>query len=452
MRHRLSAVDASFLTLETPQTHMHIGAVMVFEGPPPDIDLLRRQFLARMPAVPRFRQKLAIPPLGTHRPVWTDDPHFNIEYHVRHTGLPRPGGMRELSLLTARLFSQQLDRAKPLWECSLVEGLDDDRFAVITKTHHAMVDGVSGIDISTVIFDLAPTEEVAPPVEPWTPEAEPGALSLAGGAVRDRVAEPVGLMRGALNAALHPRRTISEGREVVEGLGEVLWAGLNAAPETPLNVEIGPHRRVRFVRAPLADYKAIKNALGGTVNDVILAQVAGALRAFFSHRGVRPEGLEPRALVPVSVRGTGASGALGNQITVMRAPLPVYVPDAAERLRVVREHMGNLKESKQALGARSLTQLAGFAPPTVLAQAARVNFSTRLFNLIVTNVPGPQFPLYLLGRELAEVYPVAFLPRDHAVAIAVMSYNGTVGIGLLGDAMEEAFAELVAAAERPPSA
>jgi WS/DGAT/MGAT family acyltransferase len=251
--------------------------------------------------------------------------------------------------------------------------------------------------------------------------------------VRALVKTPFSLAGRALGAVQHPGETVERVREAAEGLGEVVWAGMNPAPDVPLNVEIGPHRRVRWVQSRLADFKEIKNGLGGTVNDAVLTVVAGALRRWLQDRGVRTDGLELRALVPVSIRSQDERGALGNRIAAMRGPLPVYVDDPVERLGVVRESMGQLKESKQALGAEVIAGLTDFAPPTLLAQASRLNFSTRLFNLIVTNVPGPQFPLYLLGREMQEIVPIAFLPENHALAVAIMSYNGKVDFGLLAD-------------------
>jgi diacylglycerol O-acyltransferase len=268
-------------------------------------------------------------------------------------------------------------------------------------------------------------------------------------------------LRGALHAAgaaRDPGAALHAAREAAEGLGEIVWAGLNPAPDTPLNVAIGPHRRYRVVRGDLQDFKAVKNAFGGTVNDVVLAVVSGALRDWLRLRGIRTEGLELRALVPVSIRGSEDRGALGNRIAAMRGPLPVYIEDPVERLRAVRSTMDGLKESKQAVGAEVLANVQNFAPPTVLAQASRLNFSTRLFNLIVTNVPGPQFPLYMRGRELLDVFPIAFLPENHALAVAIMSYNGGMNFGLLGDydamhdidavaeGIEASIAELVALA------
>jgi diacylglycerol O-acyltransferase len=431
---RLTAIDASFLHQEGPASHMHVGALALFEGPPPPFTEVLDALRGRLHLVPRYRQKLSVPPAGTGRPLWVDDPSFDIEYHVRHTALPRPGSEEQLLLLAGRIFSQQLDRSKPLWEMWMVEGLHDGRFALITKTHHALIDGIAGVDIAQVIFDLGPVPtEVPHPDEAWQPQPEPSPSEvLAAGAL--------GLLRtGARTAAAaaalaaRPGDALRSARVALEGIGEVAWAGLNPAPETPLNVEIGPHRRFSVVRHDLADFKAVKNAFGGTVNDVVLTVVSGALRGWLQSRGVRTEGLELRALVPVSIRAQDDRGTLGNRIAAMRGPLPVYIEDPVARLRTVKASMDGLKDSKQAVGAEVLASVQNFAPPTILAQASRINFSTRLFNLIVTNVPGPQFPLYLRGRELLDVFPVAFLPKDHALAIAIMSYNGQMNFGLLGD-------------------
>jgi WS/DGAT/MGAT family acyltransferase len=431
---RLTAVDASFLAQEVENAHMHVGAVLLFEGPPPDYDAFCNQIRGRLHLVPRYRQKLAFPPLETGRPLWVDDQNFNLQYHVRHTALPSPGSEEQLRALAARVHSQRLDRSKPLWETWLVQGLEENRFALISKTHHALVDGVAGVDLATVLFDAQPVPPEAPHEgEPWVPQPEPSAAQLAARGIRGLVRTPFELGGKALGAAARPQRSLEVAREAIEGVGEVAWAGLNPAPGTPLNVPIGPHRRFVFVRNELSDFKLVKDALGGTVNDVVLTVVAGALRRWLRTRGVRTEGLELRALVPVSIRTTDQRHQLGNQIAAMRGPLPVYVEDPVARLAVVREAMDGLKDSKQALGAEMLAGLQGFAPPTILAQASRINFSTRLFNLIVTNVPGPQFPLYVLGRELLDLFPVAFLPRDHALAIAIMSYNGGIDFGLLGD-------------------
>ena len=436
---RLTSIDASFLANETSTSHMHIGGVTIFEGPPPSYDDLLAHIDSRLHLVPRYRQKLATPPVETGRPFWVDDPQFNLGYHLRHSALPAPGDEDQLRRMAARVFSQQLDRTKPLWELWLVEGLKKKRFALITKTHHALVDGISGVDIATVLFDVKPVPEATSAPREWIPSPEPSPASLAARGVEGAVKAPFGIARRVGRVASSPSATLGSVQQAAEGIGEVAWEFANPAPEVPLNAPIGPHRRYVWVRGDLAELKRIKTALGGTVNDVVLTTVAGALRRWLRARGTRTEGLELRALVPVSIRAEDARGQLGNQIAAVRGPLPVYVEDPVARLRTVREAMDGVKASKKALGAEMITKLNDFAPPTLLAQASRINFSTRLFNLIVTNVPGPQIPLYVLGRELLDIFPVAFLPENHALAIAIMSYNGKIDFGLLGDydAMED---------------
>jgi diacylglycerol O-acyltransferase len=456
---RLTAIDASFLAQEGPVSHMHIGALVVAEGPAPAyadlLDAIRR----RLHMVPRYRQRLIFPPASTGRPLWTDDTDFNLEYHVRHTALPAPGSHEQLQNLCARVFSQQLDRSKPLWEMWLVEGLDDGSFGLLTKAHHAMIDGIAGVDLATVLFDLGPEPTpIDETLDPWVPEPTPNPVDLLRAGAEGVAKASVAVTAKAFAALRTPDRALGDAREAAEGIGEIVWAGLNPAPSTPLNVEIGPHRRFATVVSELPDFKAVKNAFGGTVNDVVLAVVAGALRTWLHSRGVRTEGMELRALVPVSVRVEDERGVPGNRLAAMRGPLPVWVSGPVERLDVVREAMADLKESKQAIGAEVLSNVQNFAPPTVLAQASRINFSTRLFNLLVTNVPGPQFPLYVVGRRMLRVFPIAFLPKDHALAIAIMSYDGHMNFGLLGDydamddldglasAIEDALAELVSLA------
>lgn len=430
---RLTAVDASFLTNESSASHMHIGGILVFEGPPPKYVDLVEHVRGKLDEVPRFRQRLIVPPLEAGRPLWADDVNFNLSYHIRHTALPEPGGEDKLRRLAGRVFSQQLDRSKPLWEMWLVQGLERDRFALLTKTHHAAVDGIAGVDIGTVLFDLEPVPPAAAGEDGWTPHREPTTAELLARGATDAAAAPLKLAERAARAVRNPESAARRVVEALEGLGEVVGAFADPAPDVPLNQPIGPHRRFALARSELATFKRIKDALGGTVNDVVLAVVTGALREWLHGHGIRTEGLELRALVPVSIRAEDERGELGNRIAAMRGPLPVYVEDPVRRLRIVSEQMEGVKRSKQALGAEVISRFNDFAPPTLLAQASRINFSTRLFNLIVTNVPGPQIPLYVLGRELQEVFPVAFLPQDHALAVAIMSYNGRVDFGLLGD-------------------
>jgi diacylglycerol O-acyltransferase len=456
---RLSSTDVSFLANESSSSHMHVGAILIFEGPAPSYEDLVEHVRSRSHLVPRFRQKLAYPPAQTGRPFWIDDPNLNLEYHIRHSALPAPGSEEQLRRTAARVFSQQLDRSKPLWELWLVQGLTRNRFALLTKTHHAVVDGVSGVDIATVLFDLNPVPEPPEPDDSWAPQPEPSPVSLLAKGAQDALEAPIRAARRLERAVQHPERAAQQVRDAVEAVSEVGWNFANPAPKVPLNVEIGSHRRFEWIRSDLDHFKRVKNALGGTVNDVVLAVVAGALREWLRGRGIRTEGLELRAQVPVSIRAEGEHGELGNRLAVMRAPLPVYAGDPVRRLQLVTEAMRGLKQSKQALGAEVISRFNDFAPPTLLAQAVRINFSTRLFNLTVTNVPGPQVPLYILGRELEDIFPIGFLPPNQALFVAIMSYNGGVNFGLLADydsmddvdvlaqGIERAIAELMDAAE-----
>jgi WS/DGAT/MGAT family acyltransferase len=430
---RLSALDVSFLTNESSSAHMHVGGICIFEGPPPSYDDLLDHVRSRLALVPRFRQKLAYPPVPTGRPFWVDDPAFNLSYHVRHSALPSPGSEEQLRNMAARVFSQSLDRTKPLWELWMVQGLTRKRFAFVTKTHHALVDGVSGVDIATVLFDVKPVPEPAAADDDWIPNPEPSAAQLLAKDAEAVARAPLGALRRVEHAIEHPRSAVERISEAVEALGEVGWNFANPAPNVPLNVKVGSHRRFEWVRADLGQFKKIKGALGGTVNDVVLAVVTGAMRRWLHARGVRTEGMELRAQVPVSIRGADERGQLGNKLVALRGPIPVYVEDPVKRLEICRKGMEGVKESKQALGAEVISRFNDFAPPTLLAQAARVNFSTRLFNLVVTNVPGPQIPLYVLGRELEDIFPVGFLPPEQALFVAIMSYNGGINFGLLAD-------------------
>jgi len=433
---RLSALDATFLHLEDDSTaHMHVASVMVFEGKAPTPAELVEHIMNRLHLVPRYRQRLAYVPLSQGRPVWTDDPHFNPNYHIRHTALPKPGDEATLKQLAGRLFSQRLDRSKPLWEIWLVERMEGNRFALIAKTHHALVDGISGVDITTVLFDTAadPVPTSRPPVL-WTAKPLPGRAKLLGEALRERTTVPAEMSRGTRALLRAPRKALSQLVDGLSSVGATTWAGIHApAPDSPFNVDIGPHRRYTFLDADLAQFKSIKDSLGGTLNDVVLASVSLALGRYLRREGVDTKGLELKAMVPVSVRADSDRGALGNQVAAMWAPLPVGVENPAECLQQITAAMEDLKQSGQAVGAQVLTNLAGFAPPTILSQAARLQARQRFFNLVVTNVPGPQFPLYVLGRRLRVLYPVVPLARRQALGIAVMSYDGHLGFGLLAD-------------------
>ncbi|MGK2939493.1 MAG: WS/DGAT/MGAT family O-acyltransferase [Solirubrobacteraceae bacterium] len=431
---RLSGLDTSFLRLEDGRAHMHVASLTVFDGPAPAFADLCDHVEGRLDLVPRYRQRIAEVPAQQGRPVWVDDPHFNLRYHLRHTALPHPGGDEELRRLAGRVFAQRLDRDRPLWEIWMVEGLRDGRWAMLSKTHHALVDGVSGVDITTIMYDLdehPPHRATAP--SRWEPRPLPTKAQLLASAITERLVHPHAIFDEVVALTVRPRRAAEELLRQVRDLGAFALVGVRPVPLTPLNVQIGPHRRYTWVDADLAEFKQIKNHLGGTVNDVVLAAVAGALGRFLRRRGFDTDGVVLRAMVPVSVRTADERGALGNKVAAMWAPLPVGIEDPVDLLGAVRRSMGHLKDSGQAVGAQTLTELLGFAPPTILAQAMRLTPHQRYCNVVVTNVPGPQFPLYVLGHRLRALYPVVPVYDRLALNIAVLSYDGRLGFGLLGD-------------------
>ena len=437
---RLSALDASFLHQEGPDAHMHIGGIAIFAGAPPTLEELLARTRSRLAHAPRYRQRLEHTPLDRGRPAWVDDPSFRVEYHLHHVALPAPGDRATLLELVERIFSTQLDRSRPLWELWLVEGAPDGTFACVFKTHHALVDGIGGIGLTTLLMDGDGAQddvETEAEREPSTPLSGPSlmlaelAATLRGG---------VALAGRALAAAADPAATLAAARNVVAGLGEVTRAVASPAPRSPLNRPIGPHRRLAFVTRPLADVAAAGRPFGATVNDVVLAAVAGALRRLLLSRGASVSGPPLRALVPVSVRDGGASGELGNRLAAVRAPLPVGIADPLARLAAVTGEMNRVKRSGQASASGLIAALQNYAPPGMLAWSSRIQFSTWLFNLLVTNVPGPRETQRLFGCELVELQPVAFLARDHALAVAALSYHGELSFGLIADA--EALPEL----------
>jgi diacylglycerol O-acyltransferase / wax synthase len=457
---RLTGLDSSFLHLERGPAHMHVASTTIFEGPAPGYVEFRDHIESRLHLVPRFRQKLRFVPFGQGRPKWIDDPRFNLSYHVRHTALPAPGSEDDLRTLAARIFSQRLDRSKPLWEMWLVDGVEDDRFAIVTKTHHCLVDGVSGVDITTVLFDAAADPSPGAPAPDWLPRPEPSDAQVLGEALIERATEPAELARGVRAVFARPRRAARTAIEGLEAAGAFARTGFGA-PASPFNVPIGPYRRFAWVQVELAELKRIKNETGGTVNDVVLAAVAGALGRYLCAHGHSIQDLELRAMVPISVRADDEHGALGNRVSSYICPLPIGIEDPVERLKAVSATMGDLKQSKQAVGATLMTELADFAPPTIVNQAARLQSRQRFFNMVVTNVPGPQFPLYLMGRRLQRVIPMVPLAKRQAVCFGIMSYDGHVDFGLIGDFdalpdldalagdLEASLAELAATAPPP---
>ncbi len=461
MADRLNPLDVSFLYMETPTTAMHVGGVAVFQPPETGFDHARLVELIgrRIGLVPRYRQKVRWVPGHLASPVWVDDEDFDVDYHVRRSALPRPGSDDQLRELVGRLMSRRLDRARPLWEIYLVEGLADGRVAVVTKTHHAMVDGVSAVDIGTVMLDLGP-EPREVPTDDWRPARAPGPAALVAGAVGEYLMRPTVVAEQTRAAVLDARRTAERVAGVASGVLSSLRVMTRPAPESPLNVAIGEQRRFGSAATDLDDYRRVRKAHGGTVNDVVLATVAGALRTWLLTRG---EPVTPattvRAMVPVSVREEGAT-RLGNRVSSYFVDLPVGEGNPVVRLHQVSYAMRGHKESGQAVGADALVQLSGFAPPTIHALGARVasGVTRRVFNLVVTNVPGPQFPLYAAGAEMLQMYPVVPLAKGQALSVGVTSYNGGVFYGLNADrdampdvdvvssCLQDALAELVASA------
>jgi len=435
MADRLSPLDVSFLYMETATTAMHVGGVATFEPPEGgfDYDRLVSLISKRIALVPRYRQKVKVIPGHLANPVWVDDEDFDVTYHVRRSALPRPGSRAQLRELVGRLQSRRLDRNRPLWEIYLVEGLENGQVAVITKTHHAMVDGVSAVDIGTVILDLTPTPRDVPE-DDWTPRKEPGAASLVVSAMTDLVRRPTQALDTARSSIVDAKATVGKVTSVAGGVLASALMMARSAPDSPLNATIGEQRRFGMAATDLDDYKRVRKAHGGTINDVVLATVAGALRTWLLTRG---ESVNPattiRAMVPVSVRGEDDHG--GNRVSSYFVDLPVGEGNAVMRLHQVSFAMRGHKESGEAVGADALVQLTGFAPPTIHALGARVasSFTRRLFNVVVTNVPGPQFPLYAAGAKMIEMYPVVPLAKGQAVSIGLTSYDGGVYYGLNAD-------------------
>ena len=377
---RLSSVDASFLTQETSASHMHVGAVSIFEGPPPSYDDLLEHVRSRLHLVPRFRQKLAFPPMELGRPFWIDDPSFNLSYHVRHSALPSPGSEEQLRNMAARVFSQQLDRTKPLWELWLVQGLKRKRFALISKTHHARRRRRLRGRHRDGAVRRQPGARAGRARARVGARARAVAADLAARGVEGIATTPLRFARRLVGAVEHPGPAVEQATEAVEALGEVAWSLANPAPEVPLNVEIGSHRRFDWVRAELARASSgSRTRFGGTVNDVVLAVVSGALRRWLRARGVRTEGLELRALVPVSIRAEDEHGQLGNRIAAVRGPLPVYIEDPVRRLEACASRCRTSRRSKQALGAEVISRFNDFAP----ADAARAGLAAQLLDAAV---------------------------------------------------------------------
>jgi WS/DGAT/MGAT family acyltransferase len=461
---RLSALDATFLGVEDRCSHMHIGSIGVFEPGPAmrrggSIDFERVEHLVSvaLDRLPRYRQRIHTIPFFAH-PVWVDDASFNPHYHVRHARLPFPGDDRQLKRLTGRLMSQQLDRGKPLWETWLVEGLTGDRFAVVSKVHHCMVDGVGGVEVitSTMRADAEPDPRLEEPVRPFVPRPLPSTSALVRGEVGHRVRGALGSVAAAARAVMQPRRAADSVTGIVAGLIETVGATIRPASATPLNVEIGPHRRFDWTTMDLAAVKAVKTRLGGTVNDVVLALVAGAVRRYLAGRGEDVDRVEFRAMVPVNIRD--GYGGVGNRVASVVVRLPVDEADPRSRLERVRRETDAVKHSHQVDVARAIEDFSDWTFTTLISQTTRLTAVSQPFNVVVTNVPGPQFPLYFLGSRMLECYPLVPIFHYEALGIALFSYDGRLFWGFNADwdavpdlhdlvgAVDEEFRQLLVAA------
>jgi WS/DGAT/MGAT family acyltransferase len=465
---RLTALDHSFLLFERANAYMHVASTILFDVGPlrtpeggVDAEAIRDATAALLHRIPRYRQKLVNIPIEG-RPVWVDDPSFNIDYHIRHTSLPRPGSQRQLKRLSARIMQQHLDRERPLWEMWIVEGLEGDRFALISKVHHCMIDGVSGVDLLRILMSPRPDAEIpAPPM--FVPRPTPSGFELARDEIWRRLTLPlkaIGDLSQFLGEARDARRELASR---LRSLSSMLGRSLGSASATPLNQPIGPHRRFDWFSMELSDIKRLRRTLGGSLNDVVLTIVTGAVRRFLEARQCDPAAIRFRVMAPVSVRSRQEQGALGNRVSAWLVDLPVGEPDPREQLARICQQTRDLKESKQAVAAELLTQAAEFTPTALLALGARNATRVLPFNMVVTNVPGPQTPMYLLGARMLEIYPHVPLMDQLALNVALMSYQGRLFWGVNADydaipdlhpfvlAIRDAFADLCRLAAPAPA-
>jgi WS/DGAT/MGAT family acyltransferase len=433
---RLSAQDLSFLMAETSATPMHVAGLQLLELGPlatpeggVDFAAIRRGYEAVLHRIPRYRQRLRWTPLVGNA-VWVDDPHFRLDFHLRHAALPRPGTLEQLKRLAGRLVAQPLDRERPLWELWVIEGLEGGRFAILSKLHHCMIDGLAGADLATILMSTAPDAPLAEP-PPYVPRPTPSGVELLWRELRRRAFLPLRFARGLAGLGRSAAAAAGELAARLRAIRELLGFAVRPASGTPLNGEIGPHRRCDWLAHSLADVKALRRAAACTVNDVVLATAAGALRGYLLSRGVDPAALDFRVSAPVSVRGEAERGRLGNRVSSWIVRLPLEEADPALRLAAVRNATEALKRSKQALGVETMMQLAEWTPPVLLGLGARA--ANGPINALVTNVPGPQFPLFLLGARLLELIPLAPLLPNLGLAIGLFSYDGRIFWGLNAD-------------------
>jgi diacylglycerol O-acyltransferase len=447
---RMNALDAEFLHLEDGIGHMHIGAMCVFADPPPSYEDIAGMIAAKMHLIPRYRQRVRSVPLELGRPIWVDDPHFTLAYHVRHTALPAPGEDASLCRLMGRIMSQPLDRDRPLWEMWFVEGLEGGRWALVFKIHHCMVDGIAGVGLLRALLDLESTTKVGEP-EPWEPQPEPGAVLKVLDAWGGLATSIVSTVRGLPRALTHPSDTIRSAVGTARGI--VRFAGdLGATPPLSIEGTIGPHRAWAQSSASLEDVRTIRSVFGGTINDVVLAVVSGGYRELLLSRGEDADRARVRSLVPVSTRHEDGHGVPDNRVSTLLYDLPVQVADPVERLELVHEQMTKLKASHMVEAGETVTAVGNLAPPMLVGAVSRMTIRAlhrlpqRSINTVTTNVPGPQFPLYCLGRQMLEYRP--FVPITHGVRVstAILSYNGRLFFGVTGDYATASDVDVLAAA------
>jgi WS/DGAT/MGAT family acyltransferase len=460
----LSHLDASFLALESPTTHMHVAAVAIFEANALsdgkggiDLDRIRAHIEGKLQYIPRYRQRLAYVPV-TRAPVWIDDQQFDLDFHLRYVRLPHPGSDDQLRRMAGRIVSQKLDRSRPMWELWLVEGLARDRFAVIAKIHHCMIDGVAGVDLTTILLNVVPTSDIEP-AAPWEPRPAPTGTDLA-------VTSAARTTRRIFDLMTSWREISTRGSEIAAAMAgraqaafESLGSGwLTSASRTPLNPDLGLNRRFDGVELSLDRVKTVRRKTGGSINDLVLTIATGAIRRYLLERGFKLKGVEFRAMVPVSTRSAAEPGSMGNQVAMWLVNLPVSEPDPLTRLDTIRKETTRLKDDNHALGAATLVDLSRGTPIPLIYFANRVvGPKMRPFNITITNVPGPQFPMYLLEARMLSNYPMVPLWSQHGLSLALFSYDGKLLWGILADydaipdtgrvthAIEEAFSELEAA-------
>jgi WS/DGAT/MGAT family acyltransferase len=464
---RLSGLDASFLYLESPSNHMHVAATMTFDPSTVEggysFEKSKDVIRERLHLIPQFRQRLAAVPFNLHHPVWVEDPDFDLDYHVRRIAAPAPGSYRELAGIAGDIASRQLDRSRPLWELYVVEGLEHGHIGVVAKMHHSTIDGVSGANMMVHLFDMEPNPAPPEPPSDWEPEHMPSDAELVGYAVRSRLKRPLQIASIVPKAAQSVVNVVRERRSS----DTVNPPAPLTAPRTSFNGAITPHRKVAYGIASLNDVKAIKNAFGTTVNDVVLAMVAGGLRRYLQRTGQLPD-KSLIATVPISVRPPeGEDAGIGaNKVSAMFTSLATEVDDPVERLRTIAEGTKGAKEEHNAVGADMLQSLTEFAAPRLFGLAMRLYSNMKLadrgpviHNLVISNVPGPPFPLYFAGAKLVSLFPMGPVMEGAGLNITVISYMEDIDIGLMvcreavpdvwdmAADIEESLAELKKAAE-----